>query len=242
MIRRAALALIFAVAAVGLGFLLISQPQLGNFTPPEPIISIVSNDVTLTADRRCERDPHHFTVDFTLRNSGDTDGFATVELVIGAVTEARSNIDIIERTKFFVGGQSTEVKSLSGSAISCLLTEEDIFVRLAGLEGSRPGISVIEVGEAGVNTADLTCFRITPGGVFDFAPDEQGATSEIAFTLINTSSEEADAVVEMVARGEILSSQRFVIDGNSREVVSMAAAEILCGITAEEVIVRIPVV
>ena len=239
MLKRVAVALIIAISAIGFGFLLISQTQIGNFAVSLPSISIETDEVKLIADRRCERDPHRFTVDFTLRNSGDSDGFATVELVIGGVTEARSNIDIIERTKFFVEAKSTEAKSLSGLAISCLISKDVIFVRLVALEGARPGISVIEVGEAGINTGNLTCFRVTPGGVFDFAPDELGATSKIEFTLINTGSAEAYAVVEMVARGEALSSERFLVSGNSREVVSMTADEILCGITGEEVIVRI---
>ena len=218
---------------------MISQSQFGNLAVPQPSISIVTDEVTLIVGRRCERDPHHFTVDFTLKNSGDIDGFATVELVIRGVTEARSNIDIVERIKFFVEGQSTESRSQSGSAVSCIITEEDVFVRIVRLERSSPGISVVEVGETGINTADLACFRITPGGIFNFAPDEFGATSEIEFTVINTSNVEASAIVEMLARGEVLSSESFLVEANSRTVVSMIADEILCGITAEEVVVRI---
>lgn len=239
MLKRVAIAAILAISSIGLGFLLMSQIQFGNMGVSQPSISIVTDEVTLTVGRRCERDPHHFTVNFTLRNSGDSDGFATVELVIRGVTEARSNIDIVERTKFFVEAQSAEAESLSGSAVSCIITEEDVFIRVVRLEGSSPGISVIEVGEAGINTADLACFRITPGGIFDFAPDEFGATSEVEFTVINTSNVEASAVVEMLARGEVLSSESLLVEANSRTVVSMIADEILCGITAEEVVVRI---
>ncbi len=239
MVSRVAIALIIAISAVGFGFLLLSQTQIGNFATSRPSISIEDEEVTLVGDRRCERDPHRFTVDFTLRNSGDTDGFARVELFIGGVTEARSNIDIIERTKFFVKAQSIEAESLSGEAISCLISKDVIFVRVVDLERSGPGISVIEVGEAGINTGNLSCFKTFPGGLFDFAPDELGATSNIEFTLINTGSAEAYAVVEMRAKGEALSTERFLVGGNSREVVSMFADEILCGIIAEEVVVRV---
>ena len=43
----------------------------------------------------------------------------------------------------------------------------------------------------------------------------------------------------MRARGEEISTERFLVGGNSREVVSMFADEILCGIIAEEVVVRV---
>ncbi len=60
-------------------------------------------------------------------NSGEEDGFAVVEMTVGDV--------VMDSNRYFVRADETQFQRLSAVDLSCSITQEEIDVRVASVEG-----------------------------------------------------------------------------------------------------------
>tara|TARA_B100000315_G_C14531213_1_gene566270 strand:+ start:468 stop:890 length:423 start_codon:yes stop_codon:yes gene_type:complete len=129
--RKTKAAIIISVILVaGVSAVLYSQGYFG-FLSPEPTISLV--EVSKYAEKEMQiilvsdwNDPEedaicvgtNVSATFTLVNSGDVDGFATIQLEINGT-------QIVEY-RYFVGAGEESKRDMSGRTLSCNVTEDDI--------------------------------------------------------------------------------------------------------------------
>ncbi len=73
-------------------------------------------------------------------------------------------------------------------------------------------------------------------------PDNRGAIVSVGFTLINSGEVEGFATVEIVARDEVLATNRFFVDPRTRQDQTMRADNLICGTDNNEVSIRISLV
>ncbi len=102
----------------------------------------------------------------------------------------------------------------------------------------EPRISIIEVvvGEVDVGLFDLLsrpCFDL------DFNPNNRGAKVSVGFTLINSGDSDGFATVEMVARGEVVATNRFFLTDNTRQSQTLFSDNLACNTDRNEVKIRI---
>ena len=125
--------IVVAIVAFGAGVLYVTYfVGSGPILSSEPRIRLPDITISYPAGREplgCLGAPNSFflpvTISFNLVNSGEVDGFATVEMV------ARG--EVVNSNEYFVRTDTREPKSLSKELI-CNMEEGEISVRIAALE------------------------------------------------------------------------------------------------------------
>lgn len=152
-----------------------------------------------------------------------------LDVVTQQLKEAQRNIselnELVQKTRSDLIEAQQDLAAARGQ-LDVLLTE--------------PRMSLIEVvvGEVDVGLFDLIsrpCFE----PILGFNPNNIGAIVSVGFTLINSGEVEGFATVEIVARDEVLATNRFFVDSRTRQDQTMRADNLICGTDNNEVTIRI---
>ena len=102
---------------------------------------------------------------------------------------------------------------------------------------AKPDISLIDIG-TGID--QRSCYY---GGFLGFGdqfdPEAFASIASVEFTIINTSEVDGFANVEMMARGQVLSSNRYFVDADSREIKTLIVDNVRCAMNEGEITIRI---
>ena len=113
---------------------MVANPSILIADPgPQPNISLIEVEVSMDQARTCrvfdDPDAPYLDADvrFKLVNSGGEDGFAVVEMTARNV--------VVDSNRYFVRAGETQAQILSFEDLSCSITQEQIGVRVASVEG-----------------------------------------------------------------------------------------------------------